>query len=80
MSKKDVSKINLDEAVGITDKETLKKLINEISNFKYLSPWVISSRYGVKMGDAKRMLKFLEKHGLVILVFKDHRNPIYKPA
>ncbi len=51
----------------------------ELKNFKYLSPWVISSQFSVKMGEAKRLLKRLESEGAVELIAHDDRNPIYKP-
>ncbi|MEM3832262.1 MAG: hypothetical protein QW128_01500 [Thermoprotei archaeon] len=64
---------------AIVDTSLMGRVKAELKNFKYLSPWVISSQFSVKMGEAKRLLKRLESEGIVELVAHDDRNPIYKP-
>ncbi|MGB9728390.1 MAG: hypothetical protein ACP5GU_00710 [Thermoprotei archaeon] len=64
---------------AIVDTSLMGRVKAELKNFKYLSPWVISSQFSVKMGEAKRLLKRLESEGAVELIAHDDRNPIYKP-
>lgn len=76
MHKKEIVK----ELMGyIMNKKVIEDVKRSINSFKYLTPWVISNKYEINMGDAKRILKILELEGLIELVYPDNRNPIYKP-
>jgi ribosomal protein S25 len=68
--------------VTLTAAETtiLDNIRNEIKTMPYVSSWSISSKYGITMGEAKRLLQILEKEGLIKYAYKHSRNPIFTAA
>jgi SSU ribosomal protein S25E len=46
----------------------------------YVTTYIISSKYGLKMGAATRVLNDLAKKGELVLVSKGHRMSVYTPV
>lgn len=60
--------------------ELYEQIAKEIKNMDYVTTYVVSSRYSLKMGAASRVLNDLAKKGELILVSKSHRTSIYVPV
>jgi small subunit ribosomal protein S25e len=60
--------------------EVVKQLENELNNIKCITPYVIASRFGLKMGVAKIVLKELESRGILKCVARGSRISVYTPA
>ncbi|MDT7885862.1 MAG: hypothetical protein RQ968_00595 [Thermoproteota archaeon] len=67
-------------ALTATETSILVSIRNEIKTMPYISAWSISSKYGITMGEAKRLLQTLEKEGLIKYAYKHSRNPIFTAA
>lgn len=51
----------------------------ELSREKWLTPYKVSQRYGITVSLAKRLLRELEKQGVVVLFSRNRRAPVYVP-
>jgi len=60
--------------------EVVKQLEGEVSNIKCLTPYAIASKFGLKMGVAKSVLKELESRGILKCVARGSRISVYTPA
>jgi ribosomal protein S25 len=56
------------------------KVIAEVKKMNVLTPYAISTRYGIRISAAKDFLKQLEANGSIQLVSGSHNIKIYKPA
>ena len=56
------------------------KLVAEIKKMNVLTPYVVSTKYNVRISAAKDFLEQLEENGSVELVSGSHNIKIYKPA
>lgn len=56
------------------------QIISEIRKMKYLTPYIIANRFGLKISRAKRVLRELESRGIIKIYDKNRRVPIYVPA
>jgi ribosomal protein S25 len=56
------------------------KNISEIKKMNVLTPYAVSTRYGIRISAAKDFLEQLEANGSVQLVSGSHNIKIYKPA
>lgn len=56
------------------------KVISEVKKMNVLTPYVISTRYGIRISAAKDFLEQLEANGAIQLVSGSHNLKIYKPA
>lgn len=56
------------------------KIVAEVKKMNVLTPYAISSRYGVRISAAKDFLEQLESNGTIQLVSGSHSIKIYKPA
>jgi len=56
------------------------KIISEVKKMGVLTPYAISTRYGIRISAAKDFLEELEAKGDVQLVSGSHNLKIYKPA
>jgi len=63
--------------VYIISKETLEAIKKEILNSNYSSAWSIASKFGIKIGEAKRILASFAKEGIIKYAYKSSRNPIF---
>ena len=56
------------------------KVISEVKKMNVLTPYAISTRYGIRISAAKDFLEQLEANGTIQLVSGSHNLKIYKPA
>lgn len=72
--------MRLSGTTGELTEASMDAVIKEIKGLKYVTPYVLSSRLGIKISRAKRVLRELESRGLLVAVDKNSRVPIYAPA
>jgi ribosomal protein S25 len=56
------------------------KIVAEIKKINVLTPYAVSTRYGIRISAAKDFLEQLESNGAITLVSGSHNLKIYKPA
>jgi len=56
------------------------KIVSEIKKMNVLTPYTVSTRYGIRISAAKDFLEQLEANGAVQLVSGSHNIKIYRPA
>ena len=56
------------------------KIIAEIKKLGVLTPYSVSTRYGIRISTAKDFLEQLEANGSIQLISGSHNIKIYKPA
>ncbi|MEM0366241.1 MAG: hypothetical protein QXO93_02675 [Acidilobaceae archaeon] len=59
--------------------DIIMKAKSELIKEKYLTPYRVAQKYGVKISTARRLLKILASEGLLRLVGGTRRVPIYVP-
>jgi small subunit ribosomal protein S25e len=57
----------------------LEQARRELVREKWITPYKVASRYGIKVSLAKRLLRKLEEEGLIVLFSKNRRSPVYVP-
>jgi ribosomal protein S25 len=57
-----------------------QKIVAEIKKMGVLTPYAVSTRFGIRISAAKDFLEQLETTGAVQLVSGSHNLKIYKPA
>jgi len=60
--------------------EVVKQLENELNNIKCLTPYVLASKFGLKMGVAKSVLRELESRGILRCAARGSRISVYTPV
>jgi len=60
--------------------EVVKQLENELNNIKCLTPYVLASKFGLKMGVAKSVLRELESRGILRCTARGSRISVYTPV
>ena len=69
------------KTVGIMAPDTKDgKIVAEVKKMGVLTPYAVSTRYGVRISAAKDFLEQLEANGTVQLVSGSHNIKIYKPV
>ena len=56
------------------------KIVAEVKKMGVLTPYAVSTRFGVRISAAKDFLEQLEANGSIQLVSGSHNIKIYKPA
>jgi small subunit ribosomal protein S25e len=56
-----------------------EKIVTEIKKMSVLTPYVVASRFNIRISAAKDFLEQLEENGAVQLVSGSHNIKIYKP-
>jgi len=56
------------------------KIVSEVKKMNVLTPYAISTRFGIRISAAKDFLEQLEANGSIQLVSGSHNIKIYKPA
>ncbi len=56
------------------------KIVAEVKKMNVLTPYAISTRFGIRVSAAKDFLEQLEADGSIQLVSGSHNIKIYKPA
>jgi small subunit ribosomal protein S25e len=64
--------------VGLPE-ELVEKVKGDLRRERYLTPFKVAQRYDVSISTAKRILKALEKDGLLVRVGGTRRSPIFVP-
>ena len=68
------------KALGILPPDSKDaKIVAEVKKIGVLTPYVIATRFGVRMSAAKDFLEQLEANGTVQLISGSHSLKIYKP-
>lgn len=79
--KEDKKKVEMElDARGELTQVSVDHIIKDIKKMKYITPYVLASRFGIKISRAKKVLRDLESRGVVRAYDKNHRVPIYVPA
>jgi small subunit ribosomal protein S25e len=60
--------------------DTSGKIVDEIRRLKVLTPYMVSTRFNLRLGVAKDFLEELEKKGAVKLVSRSRNVRVYKPT
>ena len=55
--------------------ETIKK---EVLKVPVITPYILSSRYGLKLSTAKKILRQLEKEGIIQFISRSRRTEIFR--
>jgi small subunit ribosomal protein S25e len=56
-----------------------EKIVKEVKKMNVLTPYVVASRFNIRISAAKDFLEQLEQSGVVQLVSGSHKIKIYKP-
>jgi len=72
--------MKLSGTTGELTEVSFEAVIKDIKGLKYVTPYVLASRLGLKLSRAKRVLRELESRGVLVAVDKNSRVPIYVPA
>ncbi len=67
-------------ASGELTQVSMDAIIKEVKKMKYVTPYILSSKFGIKMSRAKKVLKTLEAQGILSAYDLNHRVPIYVPV
>ena len=67
-------------AQGELTEVSIDHIVKDIKKMKYITPFVLYTRFGIKISRAKKVLKQLEEQGVIRAYDKNHRVPIYVPA
>lgn len=73
-------KVKADTIPASIDVSIIENIKKDLNNMAYLTPYSIYSKYGLRMGDAKRILKTLCSEGVIKLVSGNARIQIYTPS
>ncbi|RLF12180.1 MAG: 30S ribosomal protein S25e [Thermoprotei archaeon] len=60
--------------------EVTKQLENELNNMKCITPYALASRFGLRIGVAKSVLRQLEQMGILKCVSRNARISVYTPV
>lgn len=69
------------KSIGIVPPDAKNdKIISEVKKMNVLTPYAVSTRYGIRISAAKDFLEQLEANGSIQLVSGSHNIKIYKPT
>lgn len=68
------------ERLGIIGSDLLRKIELDVARQSFLTPTVISEKYNLQVGAAKRVLRTLDSKHVIRLVAKTPRAPLYAPV
>ncbi|MGQ9478861.1 MAG: hypothetical protein ACUVQ0_02420 [Thermoproteota archaeon] len=57
-----------------------ERIFEKLKGSRVITPYIVFSQTGLKMGEAKRLLKHLEERGLLRRANVENRVPIYIPV
>ncbi|MEM0217613.1 MAG: hypothetical protein QXM73_02530 [Candidatus Nezhaarchaeales archaeon] len=60
--------------------EVVKQLENELNNMKCITPYVLASKFSLKIGVSKSVLRELESRGILNCVVRGSRISVYTPV
>ncbi len=68
-----------EEAIVELTESLVEQARRELSRERWITPYKVASRYGIKVSLAKKLLKRLEEEGVLVLFSKSRRSSIYVP-
>ncbi|MEM1557636.1 MAG: hypothetical protein QXT26_01500 [Thermoproteota archaeon] len=77
LKKEGSEKSRSEKKTGDVFNETDEKFLERIKGLKVLTPYAVFTQTGLKIGEAKRLLKRLEEKGLLKRVNEENRLPLY---
>jgi len=75
--KEGVEKTRIEKRVGEVLSESDEKVLERLKGLRVITPYVVFTQTGLRIGEAKRLLKRLEEKGLVKRVNEENRLPLY---
>ncbi len=74
------SEESVKKIVATVPAELYDQIAKDVQKMEYVTTYLISSKYGLKMGAASRVLNDLMKRGELVLVSRSHRMNVYTPV
>lgn len=68
------------DSMGELTKYSVEQIVGEIKGMPYITPYLIATKFGIKISRAKAVLRQLESRKLVKAIDKNRRSPIYVAA
>ena len=68
------------KVVATVPAELYEQITKDIKGMDYVTTYIVSSKYGLKMGAATRVLNDLVRKGELVLVSKGRRMNVYAPV
>ncbi|NPB01240.1 MAG: 30S ribosomal protein S25e [Crenarchaeota archaeon] len=65
--------------IMIVDSKVLEEIKRDVMKMECVTPYIIASKYGLKMSTALNVLRTLRDQGILYLVSKGHRTEVYVP-
>ena len=59
--------------------QLIERAKKELVREKWLTPYKVATRYGIKVSLAKKLLRELEKEGVIVKFSSNRRSPVYVP-
>lgn len=60
--------------------DLINKIAKDAARSKFLTPYMVAEKYGIQLGAAKKILRYLAERGVLKLYSPGRRVPIYVPA
>jgi len=64
----------------VVDDKLLKQIERDVANMKYITPYIIATKFNLRLSLAKSILKELAGNGTLTLVAPNKRAPLYAPS
>lgn len=71
--------MKLDAGGGVSI-ESLDQILNEVKRLKYVTPYLLASKFSIKVSRAKKILRQLENEGILKYIDGNRRVRIYVPV
>jgi len=68
------------DSSGKLTQASIDQIISEIKRMQYVTPYVIASKFGLKISRARKILRKLSTEGVIRVYDYNRRVPIYIPA
>jgi len=66
--------------LALVDEKLFEEIKKDVMNMNCVTPYIIASKYNIKMSTAIHILRALRDQGVLYLVSKGHRTEIYVPV
>ncbi|MEM3712561.1 MAG: hypothetical protein QXR97_03380 [Thermoproteota archaeon] len=67
----------IEKKTGEVLSDAEEKILEKLKGLKVITPYVVFTQTGLRLGEAKRLLKRLEEKGLLKKVNEENRLPLY---
>ncbi|MEM2930263.1 MAG: hypothetical protein QW797_05330 [Thermoproteota archaeon] len=78
--KEKAERLKNEKKIGEIPRDEDDKIFEKLKGVKVLTPYVVFNQTGLKLSEAKRLLKRLEERGLVKRVTGNSAVPVYAPV